>query len=80
MGTLMVLMLFVIFVVGSAFGSEVVHEDSRCLCKCPDVSTVKNGGAVADTFQVGSLVVLTTSHFHYPLTIDVVKISFAHGF
>jgi len=51
MGTLMVLTLFVIFVVGSAFGSEVVHEDSRCLCKCPDVSTVKNGGAFADTFQ-----------------------------
>ena len=83
MGTLMVLRLFVIFVVGSAFGSEVVHEDSRCLCKCPDVSTVKNGGTLSgsvDTFQVGSLVVLTTSHFYYPPTIDVVKISFAHGF
>ena len=83
MGTLMVLTLFVIFVVGSAFGSEVVHEDSRCLCKCPDVSTVKNGGTLSgsvDTFQVGSLVVLTSRHYLYPPTIDVVKISFAHGF
>ena len=32
-----------LFVLAKGNNHEVVHEDSRCLCKCPDVSTVKSG-------------------------------------
>ena len=32
-----------LFVLAKGNSHEVVHEDSRCLCKCPDVSTVKSG-------------------------------------
>ena len=32
-----------LFVLAKGNSNQVVHEDSRCLCKCPDVSTVKSG-------------------------------------
>jgi len=43
MGTLLVILLLVTSCLADGGESGEKHEDSRCLCKCPDVSTVKDG-------------------------------------